>query len=845
MKKVYTLLAATLLTGATALGVPAKKEYKVFKQIDGSEITLSLSGDEFLHYYVTTDGVPVEKANDGSFRYVQAFNTANTVLSEVMARDPEERTSNERLYVSQLMSSEVFSQAGEARAMRIQARNNSNMQKVAAFPSSGTVTGLLLLVEFQDKSFSISNPKETFEKRLNTENFQDSQCYGSVHDYFTAQSHGKFNMQFDVFGPVKVKGKMAEYGANSAYGADQDAPRMVKEACEALDSEIDFTKYDTNGDGILDLVFVVYAGYGEAQGAPSNTIWPHQYDIRYGGYNVTLDGITVGPYACSCELSGNAGKNIDGIGTICHEFSHCLGLADVYDTDGATGGSGWGLGDYCLMDSGSYNDNSFTPCGYTAFEKMSIGWITPTELRYTIYGAELKNLADNDEAYIIYSDANKDEFYMLENRQQTGWDSYIPYHGLLISHVDYDESVWNNNIVNNILGKEHFHIVPADNKSAYVNQNNDLYPGRLKNTEFTDTSTPAASLRTGGFLGKPVTNIQESNGVITFDFMTDRVAAPVAYPATNVSTTGFTANWEEVASNEYYTLKVSPLASTDPTINILTETFSKFESGSPESPNNTDISSKLSEFMETEGWTGSKVYQAGGMCRIGLSLTKGYLATANMNLPSKFTVTFSAKDYVSSAGKADGSILYVGHCQDKDGKTEFIRKETIELTPELKTYSFTFENGGENQFIEFGNESKRVLIDNIRIAKETGTVPEEKVFENVTGSSFEVTGLVPNYIYEYTLTAHRGELVSGESNAVEVQTKLGIGSTEEDSSNTAVITNGNGIQVLNAEGKNVAVYTIDGKLVRTFKAASDSESVYLDNGLYIVRVNDKAFKIIF
>lgn len=841
MKKVYTLLAATLLTGATAFGVPAKKEYRTFKQIDGSEITLSLTGDEYLHYYITTDGVPVQKAQDGSFRYVQSF-TDRAVLSEVIARNPEERTSNDRIYVAQLMESDIFSQASETRAMRVQAKN---IEKAAAFPNHGTVTGLLLLVEFQDLEFTIANPKETFEARLNTENFQDDQCYGSVYDYFNSQSHGKFNMKFDVFGPVKVKGNMVAYGGNSAMGSDKDVPRMIKEACEALDDEIDFTKYDTDGDGVLDLVFAVYAGHGEAQGAPANTIWPHKYDVRYGGYNVQLDGITIGPYACSCELSGAYGSNIDGIGTICHEFSHCLGLADVYDTDGTAGGSGWGLGDFCIMDSGSYNDDSFTPCGYTAFEKMSLGWLTPTELKHTIFGAQLKNIAENDEAYIIYSDVNEDEYYMLENRQQIGWDKYIPAHGLLISHIDYDESVWNGNVVNNVLGKEHFHIVPADNKSSYVNQTNDLYPGRLiKNTEFTDDSQPAATLRTGGFLGKPVTNIKETDDIITFDFMADRIAAPVALAATNVTTTSFTANWEEVESNEHYTLTVSPLVSTDPTSEIKKETFSKFTEGTPESPDNSDISQELDTYMETTGWSGSKVYQAGGMCRIGLSLTKGYLATPDMTLPAKFTVTFTAKDYVSAAGKEDGGIIYVGHCAYKDGQSEFLRKETIELTPEERTYSFTFENGGEKQFIEFGNESKRVLIDNIRITSAGSEIPEVKVFENITGSSYEVTGLVPNYIYHYTVKAYRGDLVSEESNVIEVETKLGLAETADD--NTAsVITRENGIEIINAEGKNVVIYTIDGKLVDTFAAASNSEFVSLNNGLYIVRVNDKAFKIIF
>ena len=182
MKKIFTLFAAALFAGTTVLAVPAKKEFRTFRQADGSEITLSLSGDEFLHYYITTDGVPVDLGTDGNYRYIQSFTSKKIVLSDVVAKNPEVRSVSEKAFVAELQESGLAEAASEIRMQR--AKADYTFQAAQAFPSTGSVKGLVLLVEFKDRQFSIENPKATYEERLNKENLETSELIGSVHDYF-------------------------------------------------------------------------------------------------------------------------------------------------------------------------------------------------------------------------------------------------------------------------------------------------------------------------------------------------------------------------------------------------------------------------------------------------------------------------------------------------------------------------------------------------------------------------------------------------------------------------------------------------------------------------------------
>lgn len=246
---------------------------------------------------------------------------------------------------------------------------------------------------------------------------------------------------------------------------------------------MNFADYDWDGDGEVDQVFALYAGMGEASGGSEDTIWPHKWTLSDSDYGskLNLDNVDINTYACSCEMTlddrDNYKETVDGIGTICHEFSHCLGYPDMYDTS-QYGASNFGMDRWDLMDYGSYNDGGFTPSGYTAYEKWVAGWITPVELTEDTEVTALKPTSEGGEAYIIYNSGNKDEFIILENRRQTGWDAAQFASGLMAMHVDYDEKVWYENTVNNDSERQRCTIFHADNSATTDTTDimGDLYP---------------------------------------------------------------------------------------------------------------------------------------------------------------------------------------------------------------------------------------------------------------------------------------------------------------------------------------------------------------------------------
>ena len=382
---------------------------------------------------------------------------------------------------------------------------------------TGDKRGLVILAEFPDRKFKTANNHEKYEQILNAPGYTTSEGFrGSVADYFRDQSGGKFNLTFDVAGPYTAAHNAKYYGENDEDGNDLYAHVLVAEMCQAADEEIDFSNYDWDGDGEAEEVFVVYAGKGEADNYDENYIYPHMWSLALAGLDSLLfDGTLVDIYACSNEISSSG--RINGIGTFCHEFSHCMGFPDFYDI---TYRGQFGMGYFDLMSGGNYTGNSFCPVGYTAYEKMTCGWTIPYELsNEDVIVDSLKPISEHGDTYIIYNDGNRNEYYLIENRQKTGWDSYYPAKGLLITHVDYDEEVWYNNIPNSILtqeeaeelgltcGNDHqrmtlFHADNNDDAKYWNAQggyyskattSTDLYPYQQCDS-LTATSKPAATL---------------------------------------------------------------------------------------------------------------------------------------------------------------------------------------------------------------------------------------------------------------------------------------------------------------------------------------------------------------
>lgn len=505
-----------LLVQGIVQAAPADRVIRLFTQPDGSTLTIFLQGDEHFNYHSTSDGFMLLEDADGYMKYATVTEDYDIVVSSFVGHDPAHRSEEERSFLASL-SVENFKRAVYQKRAESPLREKFSRGK---FPSTGSPKGLIVLVQYKDIKFQIAEPQKAIDAQMNEKGYKKGNATGSAFDYFSDQSYGKFTPSFDVTEPITLKRPMAYYGQRTHLKYDAHAPEMVKEACEELSKRnIDFSQYDNDKDGIIDLVFLIYAGYSESQGGPSASIWPHAWTLTEAGYSgVKLGDLKVDRYACTSELKGSFGAFLDGIGTFCHEFTHCLGLPDFYDTASIFSGN-YGVGSWSLMDRGSYNNSSHTPAGYTSYERMFVGWLEPKQLtRPTL--VILNPINTHNQACIIHSDANPNEYFLFENRQKTGWDAYLPGNGLMITHVDYSQSFWESNSVNR-TGNSHprFQIVAADNSPSYNDEAEDLFPGPLNKTEFTDTSIPAASLYSGGYLGKPITAITEKEQKVSFSFM--------------------------------------------------------------------------------------------------------------------------------------------------------------------------------------------------------------------------------------------------------------------------------------------------------------------------------------
>ena len=391
---------------------------------------------------------------------------------------------------------------------------------------------LVILMQYPDKAFLDPDPQSYWHNALNTGKISNTNAIGSLHQYFLDQSNGIFDVDFDVRGPFTTKKNRAYYGKD-VNNNDQHADSLVIEGCLALDGEVDFNDYDWDGDGIVDQIIVIYAGNGQNDTSSpdrNETVWPHQWALSQykPGKAHKQNGVIIDTY---CVINDEIRGTSDGFGTVAHEFSHCLGLPDFYQTSGSAH-SNHNFGTYDLMHTGCYNGDSWCPANYTAFEKYSLGWYKPVPLTEAITISGLKPMSDGGEAYYIDNDGNANEFYMLENRTKSGWDTHIPGEGLIITHYDYDANAWYNNSVNNTANHQRAVIVPANNseKTAsgfpYPYITKDLDGNSIvNNNEFTDDSTPSADLFNANIdkeykLHKPVTNItRDKNKLISFDFM--------------------------------------------------------------------------------------------------------------------------------------------------------------------------------------------------------------------------------------------------------------------------------------------------------------------------------------
>lgn len=519
MKKLYLMLSMLFAFGTAANAVPAKKLQKVITLANGTQVSVELRGDEYLSWWEGTDGTAYRTtATDEN-----VFEAFDLEAQKPAAAARRARTEQGRV----------------ARLARVKNSLKGADDKMRGLGGDhitykGVKKGLVVLVDFKNKKFADGHDLEYYKNVINGKDFTDEEegYVGSVRDYFLAQSNGQFELDFDVVGPVTMSKNYGYYGYDSSYQKDEKVYEMIKEASDAIQDQVNLKDYDWDGDGEADQVFFLYAGLGQASGGTASTIWPHESELRYWPCGVlSYSTGKINTYACANELQpetqGSSRYISAGIGTICHEFSHCLGFADMYDT---SGGGGYGMSVFDVMDQGSYNGNGFVPCNYTAFERIYAGWVEPIELDVPATVKDMKSVSDYGRPFIMYNYKNTNEYFLMENRQNTGWDEGLyGSNGLLIVHVNYVPSRWINNSVNSSKEKiQCCTVVNADGSREISNTlslQGDLYPyeekGVTMNDEFTDESEPAAKLynknsENSYALGIPITQIKRSKGSVSF-----------------------------------------------------------------------------------------------------------------------------------------------------------------------------------------------------------------------------------------------------------------------------------------------------------------------------------------
>lgn len=518
MKKLYLMLSMLFAFGIAANAVPAKKLQKVITLANGTQVSVELRGDEYLSWWEGTDGTAYRTtATDEN-----VFEAFDLEAQKPAAAARRARTEQGRV----------------ARLARVKNSLKGADDKMRGLGGDhitykGVKKGLVVLVDFKNKKFADGHDLEYYKNVINGKDFSDEKegYVGSVRDYFLAQSNGQFELDFDVVGPVTMSKNYGYYGNDGAYQKDEKVYEMIKEACDGIQDKVNLKDYDWDGDGEADQVFFLYAGLGQASGGSAGTIWPHESELRYWPCGVlSYSTGKINTYACANELQpetqGSSRYISAGIGTICHEFSHCLGFADMYDT---TGGGGYGMSVFDVMDQGSYNGNGFVPCNYTAFERIYAGWVEAIELDAPATVKDMKSVSDYGRPFIMYNYKNTNEYFLMENRQNTGWDEGLyGSNGLLIVHVNYVPSRWANNSVNSSAEKiQCCTVVNADGsrENTQYSLQGDLYPYEVKgvtmNDEFTDESEPAAKLYTKNSdnsyaLGIPITQIKRSKGSVSF-----------------------------------------------------------------------------------------------------------------------------------------------------------------------------------------------------------------------------------------------------------------------------------------------------------------------------------------
>lgn len=491
-------VSAIISSALYAYARPAHVGSRTFIQPDGTEISLRLIGNERASITVTGDEYALPLVREGETYYYATLTSAGTLASTGIQAVPYQRLSANQLNALTAQSADDI--------LRLMATNSASVSHIGTLtnnvtvPCTGNVKCLAVLVNYTDIKFTTPDVAQYYTAILNADDVSgyNSSAVGSVNSYFRKQSYGAFNPEFDVYGPITLAHNRAYYGTNNSYGSDQAAHEMALEAAAQLyDSGVNLSQYDNDGNGEVDNILVIYAGETAAlAGNPSECVWPHSWNISYGGISETdrtFGNIKVDHYICANELQGG---RADGIGTVVHEFSHALGLPDLYSTDTYNmhyNTPCW----WSVMDVGCDLGNGWTPPLYSTYERYALGWADPLEMSEKKYYL-LTSMAQDGRPLMVSNPDNENEKYFFEYRTLTGWDSNLPGAGILIWRLRYEEPIFTNNAPNNdpsrmlldLIEAKRTVPVTADNVADFSSFYSDPWPQAGANS-FTSTTTPA------------------------------------------------------------------------------------------------------------------------------------------------------------------------------------------------------------------------------------------------------------------------------------------------------------------------------------------------------------------
>ena len=496
--------------------VPAYKK-KIRVNTDDGSVCIYLRGDENCKFAVSEDGYTLLQASD-SWYFACKDEVGNVCMSEHKLLQKRSEETKKFLRNVEKGIQPLFRQTSKKKFINTTSRSESNARSSVI----GVRRVLVVLMQFSDAKF-VKEAHE-FDALFNEQGYNSDGAMGSVYDYYSSVSYGKLTLLSDIYGPYTSNYPMSYYGGNSTIsGADKNPKALFDEALEKLSKVADLSLYDSDNDGYIDNLHIIYAGYGEEAGAPAKAIWAHEMTFS----PITVQGVKIDRYSCSPELRGNSGNGISRIGVSCHEIGHALGAMDYYDTDYTINGEFQGTGVWDVMAQGSWNNNGISPADFNPYVKAyNFGWL---DVRMLPEGLSSIIYPSLDSSYVYrVNTAVENEFFLLENRTKDIINKYIPGEGLLIYHIDASiENKAQNNKINAAFPQTCYPVcasslyaTPNESPESYgkINSSGCVYPGSSNNSAYGKITTPAAICNNGEYSGVELGDIVRVNKNICLSY---------------------------------------------------------------------------------------------------------------------------------------------------------------------------------------------------------------------------------------------------------------------------------------------------------------------------------------